>query len=352
MRDAPAIAARTRGLGATAWIVLLTFAAAIAFPAASEGRTRDADRDGLSNRLEVRKLHTSPRKTDTDRDGLSDGYEVRSSRTDPLRRDTDRDGLTDGVEVRRFKTNPRRADTDRDGVKDGLELLVGGDPLEPQDTRGLVIPEPDPALDLPEDPAPDLPADPVPDPPAPPVPAPPDLLPPDTTIDSGPSGTVSSASARFTFSSSETGSTFQCRLDNGAWAACTSPKTYAGLANGAHTFEVRATDAAGNLDLQPAARSWTVNVQTADTTPPNTTIDSGPSGTVATSSASFSFSSTETGSTFQCRLDTGAWGACTSPRAYSGLANGSHTFDVRATDGAGNVDASPATRTWTVDVQP
>ncbi len=86
-----------------------------------------------------------------------------------------------------------------------------------------------------------------------------------------------------------------------------------------------------------------------DTTAPDTSITSGPSGTVTSNAASFSVSSTETGSTFECRLDSGAWSACLSPKAYSNLADGSHTVDVRATDLAGNTDATPATRTWTIN---
>jgi glucose/arabinose dehydrogenase/PKD repeat protein len=86
-----------------------------------------------------------------------------------------------------------------------------------------------------------------------------------------------------------------------------------------------------------------------DTDPPDTTIGSGPSGTTTATSASFEFSSDEAGSTFECRLDGGTWAACTSPRAYSELAPGQHAFEVRATDPAGNVDSSPASRTWTVE---
>ncbi len=86
----------------------------------------------------------------------------------------------------------------------------------------------------------------------------------------------------------------------------------------------------------------------ADTTPPETSIDSGPSGTTSSTSGSFAFSSSESGSTYGCRLDADAWASCSSPKAYASLADGSHTFSVRATDAAGNVDASAATRTWTV----
>lgn len=97
---------------------------------------------------------------------------------------------------------------------------------------------------------------------------PPDTTPPNTTIDSGPSGTVDSSSATFTFSSTESGSTFACRLDGGAPTACTSPTTYSGLADGAHGFSVAATDASGNTDATPATAAWTIDTNVPDTTPP------------------------------------------------------------------------------------
>jgi hypothetical protein len=174
----------------------------------------------------------------------------------------------------------------------------------------------------------------------------PDTTAPQTTIDSGPTGTITVANASFAFSADET-ATFECRLDGGGWSACTSPKSYGSLADGPHTFEVRATDTAGNVDATPASRSFTVD--TGDHTAPQTTIDSGPSGTITVANATFAFHADET-ATFECRLDAGGWSACTSPKAYAGLANGAHTFEVRATDTAGNVDATPASRAFTVAV--
>ncbi len=229
--------------------------------------------------------------------------------------------------MKQSNTSALRQDTDRDGIADGVELLAGTNPRQRGKKKDLI-------------------------PPPPPLPPPPDLLPPETQIDSGPSGTAASGGANFTFSSSETGSTFACRLDAGSWGNCSSPKAYSGLANGSHTFDVRATDAAGNTDGSPATRTWTVAVPQPDTTAPDTTISGGPSGTATSGSASFTFIGSETGSTFACRLDTGAWASCTSPKVYSSLGNGSHTFDVRATDAAGNTDGSPATWTWTVALPP
>ncbi|HEX6596632.1 MAG TPA: FG-GAP-like repeat-containing protein [Acidimicrobiales bacterium] len=94
-------------------------------------------------------------------------------------------------------------------------------------------------------------------PPPPPPPPPPDTTPPETTISEGPSGTVSSATVTFSFSADEAQSTFACALDGQAYQPCASPTTYSELADGSHTFRVRATDPAGNTDPTPATRTFT-----------------------------------------------------------------------------------------------
>ena len=80
---------------------------------------------------------------------------------------------------------------------------------------------------------------------------------PQTRIDKGPK---SSASRRATvrFSSSEAGSTFECRLDHVPFKPCRSPMRLTQLRPGKHAFRVRATDPAGNRDLSPASVRWRV----------------------------------------------------------------------------------------------
>jgi hypothetical protein len=85
---------------------------------------------------------------------------------------------------------------------------------------------------------------------------PPDTVSPETTITAAPPATSRSRNASFSFTANETGARFQCRLDGGAFAACASPATYAGLVAGDHSFAVRAIDAAGNVDATPASHSW------------------------------------------------------------------------------------------------
>jgi subtilisin-like proprotein convertase family protein len=169
---------------------------------------------------------------------------------------------------------------------------------------------------------------------------------PESDILSGPTGTVASDSASFTFNSNEDGATFECRLDGGAFAACSSPQSYTGLAEGTHTFEVAARDGTDNADQTPASRTWTVDL------PPDTSIASGPSGATGSRDASFTFSSTQGGSSFECSLDGGPLSPCSSPHTLSGLSEGGHTLAVQARDQSGNLDPSAATYTWMVDVTP
>jgi Bacterial Ig-like domain len=83
---------------------------------------------------------------------------------------------------------------------------------------------------------------------------------------------------------------------------------------------------------------------------PDTAIDSGPSGVIASPGTRFTFSSPQETATFACRLDSAPFAPCTSPQPLTGLADGNHTFYARARDAAG-VDPTPASRTFVVDTQ-
>ncbi len=173
-----------------------------------------------------------------------------------------------------------------------------------------------------------------------------DTTPPDTGITSGPADGSTTADNDPSFSfTSEDGATFECKLDSEAFASCNNPKSYTNLPDGQHTFSVRAKDGAGNVDATPASRTFTI-----DTTPPDTSITSGPAAgsTIANNHPSFAFSS-EPGATFECKLDSESFAACNSPKDYTNLPDGSHTFSVRAVDAVGNADPSEASRTFTID---
>jgi len=177
--------------------------------------------------------------------------------------------------------------------------------------------------------------------------------PPETSITRGPAASVTATTASFAFSSSETGSTFECKRDGGNWQACISPKGYSSLSAGAHTFSVRATDATGSVDPTPATWSWTIEASTPppDNTPPRTSITSGPSGTTTATTASFILSSNETGSSFECKLDEAEWSTCGTKTTYSELEVGSHQFEARAIDPAENI-GDPAMRSWEIEELP
>ncbi len=91
-----------------------------------------------------------------------------------------------------------------------------------------------------------------------------------------PDTSANSTAATFTFSSDEAGATFECKLDGGAWAACTSPVTFSGLAEGQHTLQVRAGRRRFyQRDAAPKTYSWTVDT-TAPATPAIASAPSSP----------------------------------------------------------------------------
>jgi hypothetical protein len=104
---------------------------------------------------------------------------------------------------------------------------------------------------------------------------------------------------------------------------------------------VRARDAVGNLSAA-ISHGWTV-----DTAAPETTLASAPKSATTDTSATFTFSASESG-TFECRLDGAPFALCASPKSYSGLSRADHEFEVRAVDAAGNADATPSAHAWKI----
>jgi hypothetical protein len=178
----------------------------------------------------------------------------------------------------------------------------------------------------------------------------------DTKLLSGPANFSSVKRPTFRYSTLA-GLDFECRLD--AAAAFTNCNPGAGvknetfrppteLADGVHTLRIRAIDGP-EFDRVPIVRTWTV-----DTVRPETTLDPllgpGQDSIVTALTARFGFSSNEPG-TIQCRLDDAPFAACTSPKSFADLPFGDRKFEARAVDRAGNVDATPASRSWNVQAR-
>src|SRR3954453_14124109 len=180
----------------------------------------------------------------------------------------------------------------------------------------------------------------------------------DTAIDAGPEGLTNDPTPSFTFSTAASGATFECQIVGAGssvptYTGCSTPFTAPKLVSGAYTLKVRAQSTDGKLDSTPAARVFTV-----DADPPETTIAVGPldGGKSTDRAPTFNSTSSEPGSTYECRLDnetkdkvdTVAWAPCGASWKLGELEGGQHTVEVRATDPAGNTDPTPAKRTWTV----
>ena len=165
--------------------------------------------------------------------------------------------------------------------------------------------------------------------------------PPAPTITSGPETTTVERTATFTFESSLAGVTFECRLGNASYAACTSPKVYTGLTTGGKTFRVRARNASGTGTEQ--VYQWTV-----------TNL---PAPTITTSPTNRSRPQRQLRVLEHRRHDVRVPARrlvvrpVTSPKVYPGpLGFGSHTFRVRAVHPTYGTSAA-ALLQWTIELR-
>ncbi len=175
---------------------------------------------------------------------------------------------------------------------------------------------------------------------------------PDTIITSGPGALTIINTASFSFTSTEDGSTFECKLDTTNYAACSGAMNYNNLIEGMHTFMVRATDPAGNTDPTPAVYTWKV-----DTIPPIAVIIDTPPSLTNARGASLAVAGDDV-IAYKYHLDLGtmfsAETAVSTPIIVSGLLDGTHTIFVTGKDSAGNWqhEENATIAAWTVDITP
>ena len=165
------------------------------------------------------------------------------------------------------------------------------------------------------------------------------------TITSSPPSLTNSGNATFQFSLAS--GTAECAIDGGGFSACTSPKSYAGLADGSHTFQVKAVNS--GIYSSAASYSWTV-----DTTAPSAPAVSSPANASSRGVSQKGVSGTaEANSTVTVYLDGSSDGATTADGAgawsytLTALTAGSHTVKARAADAAGNSSSDSASNTFT-----
>lgn len=177
-----------------------------------------------------------------------------------------------------------------------------------------------------------------------------DMTPPVLALNSTPLALSGVTTAKFEFSATDNLSgvkQYECQLDSAAYAVCTTGIVYSNLSLGNHAFHARAVDNAGNIS-QVANFSWAV-----DTTAPTVQFTQTPPPVSNSNSATFGFNGKESDGTaitqFECRVDNGAFAACTSPSVVNNLAEGMHSFGVRGQSRYG-IYSSELVYNWSVDL--
>jgi len=137
---------------------------------------------------------------------------------------------------------------------------------------------------------------------------------------------------QFVFSAADSNeiSSFECRVDQESWFRCSSPYSVtvelstmfalltcvqvAQTSTELRTFQVRATDSAGNMNTSPAYHR-----KTEDDTPPSTGITSAVTLNGDSAQKRFYFSGYDANGIdkYECKLDSGSWYECASPRTVT-----------------------------------
>jgi hypothetical protein len=169
-----------------------------------------------------------------------------------------------------------------------------------------------------------------------------DTVHPLVTITDKPPLVTNRTSADFIFSATPSPDHYECSLDGAAFGTCVSPQHYVGLVDGQHGFSVRTVSSGGTRGA-PTRYAWRV-----DTAPPQTAIATAPPTLSNSPTATFTFTSSEPGSTFVCSINSSGFTPCSSPQSYTHLGDGLYAFRVEAIDAAGNADASAALYRWRI----
>jgi subtilisin-like proprotein convertase family protein len=160
---------------------------------------------------------------------------------------------------------------------------------------------------------------------------------PTISITSGPSGTIDYNDITFAWQGSDSDGSvngYEYKLDGQGVSYGFTSKTFNGLAEGAHTFEVRCYDNDGDYS-DWESRSFTIDINNA----PTISIISGPSGTIDYNDVTFAWLGSDSDGTvngFEYRFDGQGFSYGLTSKTFNGLAEGAHTFEVRCYDNDGD----------------
>ncbi len=195
-----------------------------------------------------------------------------------------------------------------------------------------------------------------------------DTAPPDTNILDGPTGTIDYNNVTFTWTGSDDVTpiediNYSYKLEgyDNDWSSFfpDTSKNYSDLQNGDYSFKIIARDEAGNINPTPAERAFTVNVESGDTNPPETTIADGPTGTIDYNNVTFTWTASDDVThtenlqySYKLVGIDSSWSSWKTDisKTYNNLPNGDYIFKVKAKDEAGNIDPTPAEKSFRVDI--